>query len=317
MAARPQGAAHLPPGVDPEAVLRIDSLELRSRLVVEGFLSGLHRSPYHGFSVEFSEYRPYTPGDDLRHLDWKVLARSDRRYIKRFEDETNVRVQLLVDLSASMAFGHERSPKSAYALTLAATLARFLAEQRDAVGLLTFDEDVVDVVPARYAPGQLQRLLGVLSRAASGKNTDLVASLTRAAGVVRKRGVVVLLSDMLAPIEGLDLALGQLRARGQEVVLFRILDPAELDFPFETASMFEDLESGRSLYVDPQTARDDYRRRFGEHGEQLATVCREQGVDLIDWPTSRPLGECLFDYLQARSRRGRSVRRRSGKGARA
>ena len=135
--------------------------------------------------------------------------------------------------------------------------------------------------------------------------------------MVRKRGVVVLLSDMLAPIEGLDLALGQLRARGQEVVLFRILDPAELDFPFETASMFEDLESGRSLYVDPQTARDDYRRRFGEHGEQLATVCREQGVDLIDWPTSRPLGECLFDYLQARSRRGRSVRRRSGKGARA
>ncbi len=316
MATSKRSQPRWPAGVDPEAVLRIDSLELRSRLVVEGFLSGLHRSPYHGFSVEFTEYRPYSPGDDLRHLDWKLLARSDRRYIKRFEDETNVRCNILVDLSASMAFGHERSPKVDYAVTLAATLSRFLALQRDAVGLMTFDRDVVDVVPARYAPGQLPRMLGALERSAPGSNTDLVAALQSVASLVRKRGVVVLLSDLLAPLEGLAQALGQLRARGQEVIALRVLDPAELSFPFESASMFEDLESGRTLYVDPANARESYLAGFEEHAQGLATLCREQSVDLVTWTTDRPLGDCLFEYLQARQRRGRAIMRRSGKGAR-
>lgn len=306
-----------PAGVDPEAVLRIDSLELRSRIVVEGFLSGLHRSPYHGFSVEFSEYRPYTPGDDLRHLDWKLLARSDRRYLKRFEDETNVRVHLLVDLSASMGFGHGRSPKAEYAVTLAASLARFLVRQRDAVGLMTFDRDVVDVVPARHGTGQLHRLLAALERGAAGTGTDLVAALDRVAGLVRKRGVVVLLSDLLAPLDGLEPALGQLRARGQEVIVFRVLDPAERAFSFEGASTFEDLESGRTLYVDPALAREQYRARFGEHAAALEVLCRAAGVDLVTWITDRPLGDCLHEYLQARLRRGRTVRRRSVGGARA
>jgi uncharacterized protein (DUF58 family) len=245
-----RGAERWPVGVDSETIVRIEPLELRARLVVEGFLAGLHRSPYHGFSVEFSEYRPYSPGDDLRYLDWKLLARSDRQYIKRFEDETNLRCQLVVDQSRSMAYasktdGVERSPKLRYAVTIAATLAHFLARQRDAVGLTTFEQDVVEHVPPRHRHGHLQRLLAVLERAASGSATGLAPALERVAGLTRQRGLVVLISDLLAPLDGLDTAFGQLRARGQEVIVFRVLDPAELAFPFEGASLFEDLESGR------------------------------------------------------------------------
>ncbi|MCP3914722.1 MAG: DUF58 domain-containing protein [bacterium] len=302
--------------IDPEAVLRIDSLELRARIVVEGFLSGLHRSPYHGFSVEFSEYRPYSSGDDLRYLDWKLLARTDRRYVKRFEDETNLRCHLVLDLSRSMAFGEGRRSKFEYAVTLAATLARFLATQRDAVGLLTFDAGVHDYVPARYSPGHLARILGALERGATGTNTDLVASLQRVAGFMHKRGVVVLFSDLLAPLEGLDRALAQLRARGQEVIVFRVLDPAEVEFPFEKAAMFEDLESGKSFYVDPVHATSAYRERFQAHADALTRLAADHGVDLVPWTTDRPLMDCLYEYLQARGRRGRVVRRRTAWGAR-
>lgn len=303
--------AQWPRWIDAEAVLRIESLDLRARIVVEGFLSGLHRSPYHGFSVEFSEYRPYVPGDDPRYLDWKLLARTDRRYIKRFEDETNVRCHLLVDLSRSMAFGSERRPKSEYAVTLAATLARFLATQRDAVGLVTFDEEVVDYVPARHRHGHLQRLLVALERSTAGEHTGLVRSLEHVAELLRKRGVVVLISDLLAPLEGLDVALGQLRARGHEVIVFRVLDPAEVDFPFDQASRFEDLETGRSFYVDPALARDEYRARFKEHQDGLERLCSEHGADLVPWTTDRPLVDSLYEYLQARQRRGRTVLRRA------
>lgn len=305
-----------PRWIDAETVLRIESLDLRARIVVEGFLSGLHRSPYHGFSVEFSEYRPYAPGDDLRYLDWKLLARSDRRYIKRFEDETNVRVQLLVDLSSSMAFGSGRSPKSEYAVTLAATIARFLSSQRDAVGLVTFDEDIVDYIPPRHRPGHLQRLMLALERSTAGQHTGLVRALEHVAELVKKRGVVVLISDLLAPLNGLDAALGQLRARGHEVILFRVLDPAEIDFPFDQAARFEDLETGGSFYVDPAQAGDEYRARFAEHQRGLEELCNGHGADLVHWTTDRPLVDSLYEYLQARLRRGRTVLRRAGAGPR-
>ncbi|MEE8469498.1 MAG: DUF58 domain-containing protein [Planctomycetota bacterium] len=305
-----------PKWVDPEAVLRIEPLELRARIVVEGFQSGLHRSPYHGFSAEFSEYRSYSSGDDLRYLDWKLLARTGRRFVKRFEDETNVRCHLLVDLSRSMAFGSERRPKIEYAVTLAATLATFLSTQHDAVGLVTFEEDVVEYIPARHRPGHLQHLLVALERSVSGADTRLAHALDRVASLVRNRGIVVLITDALAPLEGLDVALGQLRARGQEVILFRVLDPAEVDFPFERASMFEDLETGRSFYVDPALERERYRERFDEHQRALMRLCNEQGTDLVLWTTDRPLVECLIEYMQARMRRGRAVMRRAPGGRR-
>src|SRR5215212_1076615 len=185
--------------IDPQALMTIRSLELRARAVVEGFWSGIHRSPYHGFSVEFTEYRQYTPGDDPRYLDWRVFARTDRYFIKKYEDETNLRVHVLMDQSRSMDYGSGSYTKATYASTLAATLAYFLYLQGDAVGLLTFDEKVREFLPARHRVGHLRQLMLALERPASGKATDLVAPLERITSLIRKRGLVVLISDFLAP----------------------------------------------------------------------------------------------------------------------
>ncbi|HZN34278.1 MAG TPA: DUF58 domain-containing protein [Pirellulaceae bacterium] len=300
--------------VDPAALMRIKNLQLRAKVVVEGFLSGLHRSPYHGFSVEFTEYREYSPGDDLRYLDWKLFARSDRYYLKRFEDETNLRCYLLVDLSKSMGFGSLDYNKAEYAKTAAATIAYFLSLQRDAVGLVTFDAAIKDYLPARFRPGHLHRLMLCLEQAPAGTGTDLAAPLEQIAKTARKRGLVVLLSDLLAPIGELETKLGYLRSRGHEVVVIRTLDPVEIDFPFDEAAMFHDLESGRELYVDPQLVRERYRQRFGEHRSALATVCSKLGIDLYELATNQPLELALFDLINARMRRGRQIARRQGPG---
>ncbi len=297
--------------VDPHTLMRIKSLQLRAKVVVEGFYSGLHRSPYHGFSVEFSEYRQYTPGDDPRYLDWRLYARSDRYFIKRFEDETNLRCYLLVDLSRSMGYGSLEYTKVEYARTAAATLAYFLSTQRDAVGLVTFDERIAEYVPARYRPGHLHRLMLCLERAVAGVATDLTAPLEQVAATVRKRGMVVLISDLLAPIERLQTNLAYLRSQGHEVVLLRVLDPAELDFSFDKPAVFVDLESGRDLYVDPDAAREQYLKNFRQHAEQIRQVCRELGIDYYEAATTRPLELALFDFLHTRLHMGKQVVRAS------
>jgi uncharacterized protein (DUF58 family) len=311
-----QAASRAPSGrasyFDPAALMRIKNLELRARFVVQGFLSGIHRSPYHGFSVEFTEYREYTPGDDLRYLDWKLFARSDRYYLKRFEDETNLRCYLLVDLSRSMSYGTLGYDKADYAKTAAATIAHFLSLQRDAVGLVTFDTKIQEFLPARFRAGHLHRLLIGLERSPGGTGTDLSAPLDQVAKTARKRGLVVLISDLLAPLETLERHLGYLRSQGHEVVVIRVLDPAEIEFPFQQAAMFEDVESGRQLYVDPEVTRQRYRERFNEHAQALAAACYGLGVDLYPLQTDRPLELALFDFLNARMRRGRQVSRRQG-----
>src|SRR6266436_6968781 len=190
--------------IDPQALMSIRNLELRARVVVEGFWNGLHRSPYHGFSVEFTEYRQYSPGDDLRYLDWRLYARSDRYYIKKFEDETNLRCHLLVDNSRSMGYGSLPYTKAQYANTLAGTLAYFLYLQGDAVGLLTFDEQIRDYLPARHRAGHLRHLMLALEKPAGGAATDLASPLKRILEIVRKRGLLVLLSDFLVPIQRLE-----------------------------------------------------------------------------------------------------------------
>src|SRR5262245_210086 len=196
--------------VDPKALMAIRNLELRARVVVEGFWTGLHRSPYHGFSVEFTEYREYTPGDDTRYLDWRLFARSDRYYLKKFEDETNLRCQLLVDQSRSMEYGSVGYTKSAYARTLAATLAWFLNGQGDAVGLFTFDESVRDYLPARHRHGHLRQLMLALEKNGAGRETNLNAPLRRVSELVRKRGLVALISDLLTSVDELETSLGRL-----------------------------------------------------------------------------------------------------------
>jgi uncharacterized protein (DUF58 family) len=300
--------------IDPNSLMRIKSLQMRAKVVVEGFFTGLHRSPFHGFSVEFSEYRQYSPGDDLRYLDWRLFARTDRYYIKRFEDETNLRCYLLVDMSRSMGYGSLDYSKATYAKTAAATLAYFLALQRDAVGLLTFDEQIAEYLPARFRPGHLHRLMMCLEQALSGKSTDLGAPIEQIARTVTKRGLIILISDLLAPIDTLQKNLGYLRSRGHEVVLMRVLDPSEVAFEFAEAAMFEDLESGRDLYVDPKTIRGKYLERFRAHAEAISKACSSLGIDFYQFTTDRSLELALFDFLHARMRRGRQILRRAMRG---
>lgn len=300
--------------IDPAALMRIKNLELRAKAVVDGFLSGLHRSPYHGFSVEFTEYRQYTSGDDLRFLDWRLYARSDRYYLKRFEDETNLRCYLLVDLSRSMGFraAPREYDKAEYAKTVAATIAYFLNLQRDAVGLITFDQGIRDYLPARFRSGHMHRIMMCLEQALAGTTTDLALPLEQIARTARKRGLVVLLSDLLAPIDMLETKLGYLRSQGHEVVLIRTLDPVEVSFEFQEESLFFDMESGRELYVDPQAVRASYQEKFAKHARELTRVCSNLGMDFYQLTTDQPLDRALFDLLNARMRRGRTVARRQG-----
>jgi uncharacterized protein (DUF58 family) len=301
--------------IDPVTLMRIKSLQLRARIVVNGFLSGLHRSPHHGFSVEFSEYRQYTPGDDPRHLDWRLFARSDRYYIKRFEDETNLRCTFVVDLSRSMSFSSIAYSKVDYARTVAATFAYFLSTQRDAAGLVTFDEEIADFVPARYRPGHLHRLMVCLERAVAGSSTDVSKPLEQIAATVRKRGMIVLISDLLTPPEVLAPRLGFLRSQGHEVVLLRVLDPAEIDFSFDKAANFVDLETGKDLYIDPIAARAQYQANFQKHASAVEATCRDLGIDLYTLSTDRPLELALFDFLHSRLHAGRTVARARGRAA--
>jgi uncharacterized protein (DUF58 family) len=295
---------------DLDTLMRIRNLELRARVVVQGFLSGLHRSPYHGFSVEFTEYRQYTPGDDPRYVDWRVFARSDRYFVKRFEDETNLRCHLLVDQSRSMGFGSLSFSKVQYATTFAATMAHFMYGQRDAVGLITFDEDVVEYLPARYRPGHLHRLMLALERPVHGRETDLAAPLRHVADLVTKRGLMVLISDLFAPVDPLETHLGYLRARGHEIVIFQVLDPAELSLGFNEPAIFHDVESGRDLYVDPATARTDYEARLCRHNDAVRAACDRLGIEFHQLVTNQPLELALFDYLRGRLERGRTPTKR-------
>ncbi|HMJ90496.1 MAG TPA: DUF58 domain-containing protein, partial [Candidatus Acidoferrum sp.] len=218
--------------IDPQVLMRIKNLEFRARVVVQGFWNGLHRSPYHGFSVEFTEYRQYTPGDDPRYVDWKLFARSDRYYIKKFEDETNLRCYLLVDQSRSMMFGSKAWKKLDYARTLAATLAYFLSQQGDAAGLLTFDEQIREYLPARNRPGHMHRLMLALEKSPAGATTDIGTPLNRIAELTQKRGMIVLVSHLLTPVESLEKPLSLLATSGHEVIIFQVLDPAERTFEF-------------------------------------------------------------------------------------
>ncbi|MCA8995582.1 MAG: DUF58 domain-containing protein [Planctomycetaceae bacterium] len=287
-----------PSFIDPPTLMRIRSLEMRAKAVVEGFLSGLHRSPYFGFSVEFSEYRQYVVGDDPRYLDWKLFARSDRYYIKRFEDETNLRCHLIVDNSTSMEYGSLHYNKSDYAKTLAATLAYFLARQRDAVGLFLFSEGLDEQIPARFRPGHLRRLLLSLEHAPTGTSTGIASAIGEAAARVRKRGLFAIVSDFLVPLDDLEKQLGYLRAGRNQICLFQILDPAECDFPFDEATLFVDAETGQEVYVDPREARESYRQRFNAHNTALAEMSGRLGLDYVTLTTDTPLELALYEFLK-------------------
>ena len=295
--------------IDPLTIMRIKNLKLRAKTVVEGFLSGLHRSPIHGSSVEFSEYRPYSTGDDLRGLDWKLYARSDRYFIKKFEDETNRRCYLVVDQSKSMGFGSLDYSKIEYARTIATTLAYYLMLQRDSVGMLTFDAEIGDYVEARTRSGQLHQMLVALSKPLQGKGTDIDLPLQQIAGLIRRRGQVILISDLLAPIDTLHTNLAYLRSRGHEVIVMRILDPSELELKLASPSMVVDMESGREIYLDPDAAREQYREKFDQHAVQLKSICDSLGVDLYSVVTDQSVDDALYHLVDSQQRRGKSTAR--------
>ena len=297
--------------IDPAALLRIRSLELRARAVMEGFWKGLHRSPHHGFSAEFSEYRPYARGDDPRFMDWKVAARSDRWYVKKFEEETNLRCQVVVDASASMDYGSTGHSKSEYAATLAATLALFLMQQGDAPGLTLFDDGVLDHLPPRRRAGQLHALLMHLQRAVERRKAEpgrrnpgqsLARALFPVGTLVRRRAMLVIISDFLASLDGLETQLALFRAMGHEIVLAQTLDPAEVEFPFEQSGAYEDVETGRRLVLDPRRARESYLKNLGAHLQSLRLLCARQNITYRLARTDSPLESFLFEFLGARRR---------------
>lgn len=298
--------------IDPVSLMRIKSLELRAKVIVEGFWRGIHRSPYHGFSVEFSEYRQYSPGDDPRYIDWRVYARSDRFFIKKFEDETNLRCHLLIDHSRSMSYGSGDYTKSQYAGTLAATLAYFLFIQGDAVGLATFDDQIREYLPPRNRPGYLRRLLLALEATPQGTTTDLGPPLRHIAQILTKRGLIVLISDLLTSIDRLEADLRYLCAGGHDVVLFHILDPTELNFDFDSPALFQDVETQRHMYVDPLDAQSSYQRKLQRHLVKTESICRTLGIDYHLFATDRPFDLALLDFLHDRMHRRKRLRRRAG-----
>jgi uncharacterized protein (DUF58 family) len=290
--------------LDPAVISRLGTMELKARTVVEGFLSGLHRSPYKGFSVEFAEYRQYLPGDDLSTLDWKVYARSDRHYVKKYEEETNLECHLLLDQSASMAYrGAAPMSKLEYGSVLAASLAFLMHRQRDATGLIAFDEQIRFRLPAAARPGHLHALLLGLERLQSGQRSDVGRPLHQLAEALLKRSMVVLISDLLDDPEPVIRGLKHLKFRGTEVVVFQVLDPNELTFPFRGASKFKDVETSIEVVADPSRARTGYLRELAGLTLLYDRELRGAGIDYVQLDTSQPLDFALVAYLSARARR--------------
>jgi uncharacterized protein (DUF58 family) len=289
--------------IDPAVLARIGNLELVARHVVDGVINGLHRSPYFGASVDFAEHRGYVPGDDIRRVDWRVFARTDRYFVKEFEADSNSNFSVLLDVSKSMGFG-TRLSKLDYGKTLAACLTYLVSKQRDRVGLVTFDEEVVEHVPP--SAKHLDVVLHKLDNARAKRPGRLGPPLRKLAEHFGRRGIVVVISDFYEePQEVLD-AVGLIRFRGNDVILFHLLDPAEIDFSFEDASSFEDLESGEQLPVVPDALREQYRAMIREHIAALTSKSAEQRVDYTMLNTSVPLDYALFSYISARDRLART-----------
>jgi uncharacterized protein (DUF58 family) len=290
--------------LDPAILARLGTMELKARTVVEGFLAGLHRSPFKGFSVEFAEYRQYLPGDDLSTLDWKVYARSDRHYVKKFEEETNLDCHLLLDVSASMAYrGGAPMSKMEYGSVLAASLAFLMNRQRDATGLMAFDHQIISRLPPGARPGHLHALLLALERLKPGEKSDLGRPLQQLAASVLKRSLVVLISDLLHDPEPVIRGLRHLKARGCDVIVFQVLDPNELTFPFKGPSRFRDLESASEITADAPSIRAAYLREMGGLTLRYDRELRGNGIDYVQVDTAQPLDFALLAYLSARSRR--------------
>jgi uncharacterized protein (DUF58 family) len=284
----------------PEAIQRISRLELRARHIVEGFLSGLHRSPYFGQSIEFRQHREYVPGDDLRHVDWKVWARQDRMYVKQYEEDTNMQCQLLVDASASMHYGSGPLNKYDYACTIAACLGYLSLKQQDGVSCTIFDEDIRARIPARTRRTHLTSIVNLLDISEPKEKTELYTVLRKAADLDSRRGMMVIVSDLLVERDGMLRGLRLLRQRGHDVLVFHVMDDDELDFSFNGPTRFDGLESLDHLNCNPRALRDGYLEALNHYLEEVRHGCARNKIDYTLVRTSDPLDAVLSAFLHKR-----------------
>jgi len=296
--------ARLAEFLTPNDLRKISNLQVLARLVVEGFCTGLHRSPHKGFSVEFKQHRPYVHGDEIRHLDWRVFGRSDRFYIREYEEETNLRATMLLDASGSMAYGPEGRSKLVYATRLAACLSYLMLQQQDSVGLVTFDTQVRRYIPPRAQTSHLQVLVDELQGVEPGGETELADVFHDLVPRLHRRGLIIILSDCFGDVSGILSALAHLRHARHEILVFQLWDRDELEFPFKSWTRFDCLEvDGKKHLIDPNHLRAAYLENLARFRDELKQGCHRHRVDLVPLVTDQPYAEALAHYLTLRMRR--------------
>lgn len=290
--------------LDPATVSKLAGMELKARLVVEGFMVGLHRSPYHGFSVEFAEHRQYMPGDDIRRIDWKVYGKSDRFYIKQFEEETNLRAHILLDASASMGYKSDGISKLEYGSYLAAALSYLMLRQQDSPGLLVYDHKIRSYIPPHGARSHINNILKELNHIQAAEKTDAASSFHELADRIKRRGLIVVISDLFDDPNKTLMGLKHFRHKKHEVIVFQILDPFERNFGYKAEARFRDMETGQLLLTNPHQIRQEYVSRLNEFVESFSRACRDSLIDYHLLDTSVPFDKALFGYLAKRARLG-------------
>ncbi len=288
----------------PDIISRLNNLSLKARFVVEGFIVGLHKSPYHGFSVEFSEHRAYGAGDEIRHVDWKLWGKTDRFFIKQFEEETNLKSYLLVDQSLSMTYKSKKMTKLEYAQILAASLGYLMLKQQDAVGLTLFDDRIRVNIPARSKRSHLNIILSKMQNIIAGPETTIAPVLHKTAEAIKKRGLIILISDLFDDPDKVLSGLQHFRYKGHEVIVFHVLDPQELILDFTQRTRFRDMESGEEIVTDPWHIQSDYQKSMEQFCDYIKSNCRQKNIDYVQLSTDLPLDMALSEYLIKRKRIG-------------
>ena len=288
----------------PDIISRLNNLSLKARFVVEGFIVGLHKSPYHGFSVEFSEHRAYGAGDEIRHVDWKLWGKTDRFFIKQFEEETNLKSYLLVDQSLSMTYKSKKMTKLEYAQILAASLGYLMLKQQDAVGLTLFDDRIRVNIPARSKRSHLNIILSQMQNIIAGPETTIAPVLHKTAEAIKKRGLIILISDLFDDPDKVLSGLQHFRYKGHEVIVFHILDPQEITLDFTQRTRFRDMESGEEIVTDPWHIQSDYQKSMEQFCDYIKSNCRQKNIDYVQLSTDLPLDMALSEYLIKRKRIG-------------
>ena len=288
----------------PEVAAKLGNMSLRARLVVEGYIIGLHKSPYHGFSVEFAEHRAYGPGDEIRHIDWKLYGKTDRYYVKQYEEETNLRSYLIMDISKSMTYHSKKISKLEYASYLTAALSYLMLNQKDGIGLILFDKKIQSFIPPRSTSSHLNTILSQLDQINSGEDTQLGSVLHEMADRIKKRGLVILISDLFDDFDAIIGGLKHFRYNKQEVIVFHILDRQELNFNFNTRTRFKDMETGELVTTEPWQIRNSYKDLMLEFQDKYRKQCRKRLIDYIPLFTDQDLDIALSQYLRKREKLG-------------